>query len=103
MGSFLRACLGLQVGGKLEVFSKKVGMWCAGTIRSLPADDLGAISSGFKSCPSPSLTKNTPPSGYVAIHYLASICPAFWLIFSGTFGAVEVTYRVADGSVLSQL
>lgn len=32
------------VGGKLEVFSKKVGLWCAGTIRSLPDKDLVEVS-----------------------------------------------------------
>ena len=32
------------VGGKLEVFSKKVSRWCTGTIRSLPRSDLVEVS-----------------------------------------------------------
>lgn len=32
------------VGGKLEVFSKKVSRWCTGTIRSLPRPDLVEVS-----------------------------------------------------------
>jgi len=32
------------VGGKLEVFSKKVSAWRAGTIRSLPSADLVEVS-----------------------------------------------------------
>ena len=32
------------VGGKLEVFSKKASNWCAGTIRSLPRQDLVEVS-----------------------------------------------------------
>jgi hypothetical protein len=32
------------VGGKLEVFSKKASSWCAGTVRSLPRQDLVEVS-----------------------------------------------------------